>query len=89
MYHIERLNRPPLTNKEIIKMANIRTVLKNAKQVLFSDHEYFNKDITGVTSIKEVKEKTGVLCDVRLVGTFGNNVLYRCGDYNFTLTIIN
>ena len=47
-------------------MANIQSKLKNAKQVLFSDHEYFNKDITGVTSIKEVKEKTGVLCGVRL-----------------------
>lgn len=70
-------------------MANIRTVLKNAKQVLFSDEEYFNKDITGVKNIKDVKDVIGIRMDMRRVGTFGNMVLYKNGDYNFTLTIIN
>lgn len=70
-------------------MANIRTVLKNAKQVLFSDHDYFNKDITGVRNIKDVKSVMGIYGNMKRVGTFGDKVLYRAGDYNFTLTIIN
>ncbi|WEM33589.1 hypothetical protein EJP02_528 [Escherichia phage EJP2] len=70
-------------------MANICTVLKNAKQVLFSDHENFNKDITGVKNIKDVKSAIGIYCNMKRVGTFGDKVLYQAGDYNFTLTIIN
>ena len=70
-------------------MANICTVLKNAKQVLFSDHEHLNKDITGVRNIKDVKSVMGIYCNMKRVGTFGDKVLYQAGDYNFTLTIIN
>lgn len=70
-------------------MANIRTLLKNASQVLFSDDEYFNKDITGVKNIKDVKSVIGIYCNVKRVGTFGDKVLYQSGDYNFTLTIIS
>lgn len=70
-------------------MANICTVLKNAKQVLFSDHDHLNKDITGVRNIKDVKRVMGIYCNMKRVGTFGNKFLYQAGDYNFTLTIIN
>lgn len=70
-------------------MANICTLLKNAKQVLFSDHEHLNKDITGVRNIKDVKNVMGIYCNMKRVGTFGDKVLYQAGDYNFTLTIIN
>ena len=70
-------------------MANICTVLKNAKQVLFSDHDHLNKDITGVRNIKDVKRVMGIYCNMKRVGTFGDKVLYQAGDYNFTLTIIN
>ncbi|AII27570.1 phosphoribosylpyrophosphate synthetase [Escherichia phage Av-05] len=70
-------------------MANIRSLLKNATQVLFSDHDHFNKDITGVKNIKEVKSVMGIYCNMKKVGTFGNKVLYQAGDYNFTLTIIS
>ncbi|MDI1143585.1 hypothetical protein VWJ25_05705 [Escherichia coli O157] len=70
-------------------MANICTALKNAKQVLFSDHDHLNKDITGVRNIKDVKSVMGIYCNMKRVGTFGDKVLYQAGDYNFTLTIIN
>lgn len=70
-------------------MANICTLLKNASRVLFSDHDHFNKDITGVKNIKEVKSVIGIYCNMKKVGTFGNKVLYQAGDYNFTLTIIS
>lgn len=70
-------------------MANIRTLLKNASRVLFSDHDYFNRDITGVKNIKDVKSVMGIYCNVKRVGTFSNKVVYQAGDYNFTLTILN
>lgn len=72
-------------------MANICTLLKNAKQVLFSDHEHLNKDITGVRNIKDVKNVMGIYCNMKRVGTFGDKVLYqsRSYGYNFTLTIID
>lgn len=71
-------------------MINIRTLLSNAKQVLFTDDEYFNKDITGVKNIQDVKDVIGIRGNVKRVGMFGNKVVYRLSsDYNFTLTIID
>lgn len=70
-------------------MANIRTVLKNAKQVLFSDEEVLNKDITGVRNLKDIYDIFSIRMNMKRVGTFGNKVLYQNGDYNFTLTIIS
>lgn len=80
----------PLLVREIIKMANIRTLLKNASQVLFSDDEYFNKDITGVKNLKDVKDVIGIRGSLRKGDIYGNKVQYKLSkDYDFTLTIIN
>ena len=80
----------PLLVREIIKMANIRTLLKNAKQVLFSDDEYFNKDITGVKNLKDVKDVIGIRGSLRKDDTYGNKVQYKLDQfYDFTLTIIS
>lgn len=70
-------------------MTNIRTLLKNASKVLFSDDENFNKDITGVKNLKDVQNAMGIRVKVERVGAFGNMVLYQNSYYNFTLTIIN
>lgn len=71
-------------------MANIRTLLKNAKTVLFSDDEFFNKDITGVKNLVDIKDVMSIRGNLRKVGYFGNKVVYRLSDsYNFTLTILN
>lgn len=70
-------------------MTNIRTLLKNASKVLFSDDENFNKDITGVKNLKDVQNAMGIRVKVKRVGAFGNMVLYQNSYYNFTLTIIN
>lgn len=81
---------PAPIQREIINMANIRTLLSNAKQVLFTDDEYFNKDITGVKNLQDVKDLIGIRGNVKRVGTFSNKVVYRLSsDYNFTLTIID
>ncbi|AXY81593.1 hypothetical protein [Escherichia phage vB_vPM_PD114] len=71
-------------------MANIRTLLKNASQVLFSDDEYFNKDITGVKNLKDVKDVIGIRGSLRKDDIYGNKVQYKLSkDYDFTLTIIS
>ncbi|WWT49432.1 hypothetical protein [Escherichia phage vB_EcoM-LTH01] len=70
-------------------MANIVTLLKHAKQVLFSDHEVLNKDITGVRNLKDIQDLFGIRLNMKRVGTFGDKVLYQNGDYNFTLTIVS
>lgn len=72
-------------------MANIRTLLKNAKQVLFSDDEYFNCNIKGVRNIEDVKDLFGIKGDVYRKGLHGNHLEYKLADsdYNFTLTIIS
>lgn len=72
-------------------MANIRTALKNAKRVLFSDSEYFNKDITGVRNIEDIKSMFQIKGNVYRKDDYGNQVLYKLADssYDFTLTIIN
>lgn len=36
---------------------NINQKLKTASQVLFTDDDYFNKDLTGVKTLKEVRER--------------------------------
>ncbi|WAX14563.1 hypothetical protein ECO340P2_00021 [Escherichia phage ECO340P2] len=80
----------PPTRREIITMANIRTLLKNASQVLFSDDEYFNKDITGVKSLKDVKDVIGIRGSLRKGDYYGNKVQYKLNQsYDFTLTIIS
>lgn len=80
----------PPTRREIITMANIRTLLKNASQVLFSDDEYFNKDITGVKSLKDVKDVIGIRGSLRKGDYYGNKVQYKLSsNYDFTLTIIS
>lgn len=72
-------------------MANIRTALKNAKRVLFTDSEYFNKDITGVRNIEDIKSMFQIKGNVYRKDDYGNQVLYKLADsdYDFTLTIIN
>lgn len=86
---IQGKQQKPIKQK-VKQMTNIRTLLKNAKTVLFTDDEYFNKDITGVRNIEDIKDMIGIRGNIKRVGTFGEKVLYRLStDYNFTLTFLN
>lgn len=70
---------------------NIRTALRNASCALFTDDEYFNKDITGVTSLTDIKDWFRIHGHLRKVAECGNRVTYRLDNsagYDFTLTII-
>lgn len=69
---------------------NINSRLKNAKQVLFSDHDYFNKDLTGEKSLKAIKERMKIYGKPKLVGVFSNQFVYELSkSYNFTITIVS
>ncbi len=68
----------------------INTLLKNATQVLFTDDEYFNKDITGVKSLSDIKDLFSIKGNLRKADFYSNKVQYRLvnSSYDFTLTII-
>ncbi len=69
---------------------NINQKLKTASQVLFTDDDYFNKDLTGLKSLKEIKERMKIYGKPRLVGVFSNCYVYQLnGYYNFTITILS
>lgn len=69
---------------------NIITELKNANTVLFTDSEFFNKEITGVKNLKDIKELFSIKGDLKLHSNVQNEYEYRLikSDYKFTLTII-
>lgn len=71
-------------------MANIRTLLKNANTVLFSDSEYFNKEVTGVRNITDLKDQFSIRGKVYKTGEHGNAHEYKLAgsEYRFTLNIL-
>lgn len=68
----------------------INTLLKNASQVLFTDSEHFNKDITGVKSLSDIKDLFSIKGDLRKADFYSNKIQYKLSnsDYDFTLTLI-
>lgn len=68
--------------------ANIRTVLKNAKTVLFNDDEYFNKDVTGVQSLEDIKDLLSIRGRLVKVGEVGSRYEYRLQDSDYSFSII-
>ena len=70
---------------------NIRYLLKQANIVLFTDSEYFNKDITGVKSLSDIKDRFQIKGNLKKVSFYSNKVAYKLinSDYEFTLTLIN
>lgn len=68
----------------------INTLLKNASQVLFTDSEHFNKDITGVKSLSDIKDLFNIKGDLRKADFYSNKIQYKLSNsyYDFTLTLI-
>lgn len=69
---------------------SIRTVLRGAGRVLFTDSEHFNKDITGVTSLSDIKDWFCIRGRLRKSAEAGNRITYRLDNsagYEFTLTV--
>lgn len=68
----------------------INTLLKNATTVLFTDCEHFNKDITGVKSLADIKSWFSIVGTLRKTAIYSNKIDYKLvgSDYRLTLTII-
>ena len=70
---------------------NIRYLLKQANIVLFTDSEHFNKDVTGVKNLSDIKDQFQIKGNLKKVSFYDNKVVYKLvnSDYVFTLTLIN
>lgn len=68
----------------------IRKKLASAKTVLFCDDEFFNKNITGVKNLKDIKEWIHIKGRLVKCGEHGNRVEYKLSgsDYKFSLTFV-
>lgn len=77
--------------RDVKRGKNITTVLKQAKTVLFTDDEYFNKDITGVKSLADIKDQFSIKGTLKKTGESGNEYRYQLVDsmYNFTIKCID
>lgn len=73
-----------------LNSANIRTVLKNAKTVLFNDDEYFNKDVTGIKNLEDLKSLIGIKGNVYKVTEVGSRHEYKLAnsDYKFSILVM-
>jgi hypothetical protein len=69
---------------------NIRSMLNKARVVLFSDDEHFNKDITGVTSLSDIKSWFLIKGDLVKTCAVGNRLHYRLrgSTYAFCLVFV-
>ena len=69
---------------------NVRSLLNQARQVLFSDDEHFNKDITGVTSLSNIKSRFLIKGNLVKTCAVGNRLHYRLrgSSYAFSLVFV-
>lgn len=72
-------------------MKTINTVLKQSKQVLFTDSEHFHVDVTGLT-LADIKERFQIVGRIRKLQQYGCCYIYGFGtsalSYNFTLKVL-
>lgn len=69
---------------------NIQSMLKNANTVLFTDSDYFNKNITGVKNLKDIKDMFCIKGRLIKTDIYSNCICYKLSnsDYNFTLKFL-
>lgn len=68
---------------------DIREHIRKSETVLFTDDEFFNKDITGVKNLSDIKDLLGIKGNLKKVGECSNKLVYRLSSsYDFTLTFI-
>ena len=69
---------------------NIRSLLNKARVVLFSDDEHFNRDVTGVKSLSDIKSRFLIKGDLVKTCAVGNRLHYRMrgSTYAFCLVFV-
>lgn len=71
-------------------MANIRSLIKVSNRVLFTDDEFFNKDVTGIKNLTDLKDMLSIRGSLKRIAHCGNYVQYKLNGstYTFTLTFV-
>ena len=67
---------------------NIRSLLNKARVVLFSDDEHFNRDITGVKSLSDIKSWLHIRGDLVKTREVGNRLHYRLRGSNYAFSLV-
>ena len=69
---------------------NIHSLLRQARTVLLSDDEHFNKDITGVKSLSDIKSRLKIKGNLAKTCVVGNRLHYRLrgSSYAFSLVFV-
>ena len=72
------------------KTRDVRRLLSQARTVLFSDDEHFNKDITGVKSLSDIKSWLQIKGPLVKTCAVGNRLHYRLrgSTYAFCLVFV-
>ena len=78
----------PLT-KQRESFMDIRKHIRKSQTILFTDDEFFNREVTGVKNLSDIKDIIGIKGTLKKVGEYSNKLVYQLSsDYNFTLTFI-
>ena len=67
---------------------NVRSLLRQARKVLFSDDEHFNRDITGVTSLPDIKSWFHIKGHLVKTCAVGNRLHYRLRGSNYAFSLV-
>ena len=67
---------------------DVRCLLRQARTVLFSDDENFNKDITGVKSLSDIKSRLQIRGDLVKTCAVGNRLHYRLRGSNYAFSLV-
>lgn len=88
---IVRVARLTKSGQTVSRKKNIISVLQESKRVLFTDSEYFNRDITGVKNMEDVKDMFSIRGTLKKIGECGNEFRYQLVDssYRFTLKCLD
>ena len=67
---------------------DVCSLLKQARTVLFSDDEHFNRDITGVKSLSDIKSRLLIKGDLVKTCAVGNRLHYRLRGSNYAFSLV-
>lgn len=72
------------------RSVNIRRLLRQSAVVLFNDDEHFNRNIAGVKSLEDIKDRFQIKGSLIKTCAVGNRVHYRLrgSGYSFSLILL-
>ena len=67
---------------------NVRSLLRQARLVLFCDDEHFNRDITGAASLSDIKLRLQIKGQLVKTCAVGNRLHYRLRGSNYAFCLV-